>query len=64
MDTLSETRTLDRARINLGESWELAWWCRHWRISEDQLVIAIKSAGPFAADVAKQLGKPNPDLHQ
>jgi hypothetical protein len=58
---MADDRTLrgpqDRQRINMSEDYEVAYWTQKWGINRDQLVEAVRKAGPMSAAVAKVLGK-------
>jgi uncharacterized protein DUF3606 len=58
-DDKSKTGKSDGARINLNERYEVDYWTKRWKITEQQLRDAIKTVGPIVADVARNLGKPN-----
>jgi hypothetical protein len=47
----------DRQRINLSEDYEVTYWSKKWGVSREQLVEAVRKAGPMSAAVAKLLGK-------
>ncbi|KQP03492.1 hypothetical protein ASF28_20070 [Methylobacterium sp. Leaf99] len=59
-DDLDKRGPPDRERINVNETWEVAWWCRKFGVTEAQLRAAVKAAGVMARDVARHLGKPFP----
>ncbi|MET1029164.1 MAG: DUF3606 domain-containing protein [Dongiaceae bacterium] len=50
--------TSDRSRMNLNERYEVDYWVKRWKITEQELRDAVKKVGPMVADVAKALGKP------
>lgn len=56
-DDLTKRRPQDASRINIHESWEVAYWCRTLGISQQQLIAAVRAVGPSAAAVKKHLGK-------
>ena len=56
-DNLKERGPQDRSRINVNESWELQYWTKELGVTEEQLRSAVKTAGPSAEAVRKQLGK-------
>jgi hypothetical protein len=56
-DDLSKKGPADRARINLNESWEVRWWTKELKVTEDELRAAVRAVGPQTADVRKQLSR-------
>ena len=56
-DNLSNRGPADRARINVHESWELAYWCKELGVTEEQLKAAVRAVGVMTADVRRHLGK-------
>ena len=44
-------RAQDHWRVNLGEPWEVRFWSREFRCSEDQLRQAVREAGDGAGSV-------------
>lgn len=47
----------DRARINVKERHELAYWAKRWGVSTDQIVSACRKVGQDVKDIAAELGK-------
>lgn len=47
----------DRARIAMGEDYEVAWWTKKFRVSRETLADAVQSVGTSAQAVADFLGK-------
>lgn len=45
----------DRARINLGEDYEVRDWAKKFGVTPDELREAVASAGNVAADVEAHL---------
>jgi len=45
----------DRARINLGEDYEVRDWAKKFGVSADELREAVASAGTWADDVEAHL---------
>ena len=43
--------------MNVREPWEVDYWCERLGVTPAQLRRAVKSAGPMAKDVRRQLGK-------
>jgi hypothetical protein len=56
-DNLKQRDQADRSRINVHESWEVAYWTRELGVSEEQLVQAVKAAGTSVSAVRQQLGR-------
>ncbi len=48
----------DRARINLGVDYELAFWCRRWGLAAEDIREAVEQVGNRSTDVARLLSKP------
>jgi hypothetical protein len=48
----------DRQRVNVNEDYEVRYWTGKWGVSADQLKAAVRKVGVMAADVARELGKP------
>lgn len=44
-DNLDNRGAQDRARINLGETHEVAYWTKALNVSEEQLRAAVAAAG-------------------
>lgn len=55
-DDLSNRGPKDQSRVNVNEPWEVRYWCTKFKCTEAQLKAAVKTVGPMAAAVAKQLG--------
>jgi hypothetical protein len=47
----------DRARINVNEPSELAYWTKRFGCTEQQLKEAVEHVGVKVADVRRYLGK-------
>jgi Protein of unknown function (DUF3606) len=47
----------DRTRVNLHESYEVAYWGMKWDVTEKQLKDAVAQVGPMVEDVARALGR-------
>ena len=48
---------VDRAKINVHESCEVAYWTREFGVSEEKLVAAVMAAGAAVKSVRQHLGK-------
>jgi hypothetical protein len=44
-------------QIDIGDEYQLQYWCRALRVSRTDLVEAVKSVGPSARAVSRMLGK-------
>jgi hypothetical protein len=44
-------------RVNVDEEYELAYWCKKWGVTPQQLHDAVKKVGPIASKVREELGK-------
>jgi hypothetical protein len=47
----------DRARINVNEDYEVAYWTKELGVSSDRLKELVAKHGVMATDVRKALGK-------
>ena len=56
-DDLKNRGAQDRARVNIHEDHEVAYWTKKWGISKEELAAAVKKTGVSADAVAKELGK-------
>jgi hypothetical protein len=56
-DDLSKKKPQDASKINLNESWEVAYWCKEFGVTEAELRAAVKAVGVSVAAVRKYLGK-------
>lgn len=56
-DNLSNRGPADRARINVNESWELAYWCKELGVTPEKLKEAVKAVGVMAVNVRRYLNK-------
>ncbi len=54
-DNLSQRGPQDRARINMNEKWEVAYWTRELGVSEEELARAVQQAGNSAQAVREHL---------
>ena len=55
-DDLSKKGVQDRSRINVNENWEVKYWTKELKTTEDKLRAAVKAVGPGVQAVPKQLG--------
>ena len=56
-DNLQIRQPLDASRINLGEPYEVNYWCKRFAVSRDRLTAAVKAVGTSAENVRKYLNK-------
>ena len=56
-DDLKNRGPQDRARVNIDEDYEVRYWTQKWGVTPEQLIAAVKKAGPNRDAVAKALGK-------
>ncbi len=54
-EDLSNHGPADTARINVHETWAVAYWTQHFGVTEAQLRTAVKLVGAAAADVKRHL---------
>ena len=56
-DDTTNRGAADRARINVHESHEVAYWTKALGVSAEELRKAVEAVGPMADAVRKHLGK-------
>ena len=56
-DDLNKKRPKDASKVNIHESWEVAYWCKKWNVTKEQLITAVKVVGVSSLAVAKYLEK-------
>ena len=56
-DDKTKKRPQDASRINLGQSYEVEYWCNHFDCSEDELRKAVDKVGTSNEAVADYLKK-------
>jgi len=56
-DDKSNRGPADRARINVNEDYEVAYWTKELGVTSDRLKDLVAKHGIMAADVRKALGK-------
>jgi hypothetical protein len=56
-DNLNERGPQDRNRINVNESWEVAYWTKELGVSKEELEQAVQTAGTQASAVRQHLGR-------
>lgn len=56
-DNLKIRGPADPKRVNVNESWEVKWWCNHFKCTDAQLRDAVRVVGEMADDVRRQLGR-------
>lgn len=56
-DDLTNRGPADRARINVNESWELAYWCKELSVTAEKLREAVRAVGVMVVDVRRYLSK-------
>jgi hypothetical protein len=54
-DNLNNRGPEDRNRINVHESWEVAYWTKELGVSKEELEQAVKKAGPAVSAVRQEL---------
>ncbi|MEO8805021.1 MAG: DUF3606 domain-containing protein [Burkholderiaceae bacterium] len=55
-DDLSKRGPADRARININEPHEIAYWSKALACSEEELRRAVDAVGVMATEVRQHLG--------
>lgn len=56
-DNLQNRGPQDDARVNVNQTWEVAYWTKKFGVTEMQLRAAVNAVGVMAADVKRHLGK-------
>lgn len=56
-DDLTNRGPRDRARVNIHEAYEVAYWTRHFGVTEQQLRNAVSRVGVMVADIKRFLGR-------
>ena len=56
-DDLTKKEPQDGNKINIHETWELAYWTKHFEVTKEQLIAAVKVVGTSKLAVQKHLGK-------
>ena len=54
-DDPSRTGRLDGSRINIGQDYEVRYWCEKLGVSEEQLKSAVAKVGPLVKHVREHL---------
>lgn len=54
-DDLNNRHGQDRTRINVNESWEVAYWTKELGVTKEELEQAVKSAGTQVDAVRQHL---------
>ncbi len=54
-DNLKDVGRPDRDRINVNEAHEVQYWTKELGVNTQQLIAAVKAAGPIAKDVRTYL---------
>jgi Protein of unknown function (DUF3606) len=55
--TIRKLTTKERAYVDVSKPSEVAGWCNKWRVTPDQLKLAVAEVGTSALNVAAALGK-------
>jgi hypothetical protein len=55
-DNLHIRRPQDPTKINVHESWEVAYWTKEFGVSKEKLMQAVQAVGPMVAAVKRHLG--------
>jgi hypothetical protein len=58
-DNRTESGQPDRSLINTSEKYEMDYWTEKLRVSEQQLIAAVKAVGNSAEKVTEYLKRPN-----
>jgi hypothetical protein len=56
-DDLNARGQQDHSRINVNESWEVAYWTKEPGVTREQLEAAVRAVGPHVDAVRNQLGR-------
>ena len=44
-DDLKKKKPQDANKVNIHESWELEYWSKHFNVSKEKLIAAVKAVG-------------------
>ena len=55
MDDKTKTGPADGTRVNVGEDYEVSYWCGKFGCTAEQLKAAVKNVGVMARDVEAAL---------
>lgn len=56
-DDKNKTGKGDDSRINVNQPYEVQYWTKELRCTEQQLRDAVKAVGPMVKDVKRHLGR-------
>jgi hypothetical protein len=56
-DDKTKTGKGDDSRINVNQPYEVQYWCKELRCTEQQLRDAVRAVGPMVKDVRRHLGR-------
>lgn len=56
-DDLTKKVPQDASKVNVNETYEVAYWCKKFGCTEAQLKAAVKAVGTKASDVQAYLKK-------
>lgn len=54
-DNLQKAGPQDRTRVNVNETWELAYWTKELGVSREDLARVVKEVGPSVSAVREAL---------
>ncbi len=57
MDNKNLRGPADASRINISEDYEVAYWCKKFGCTKEQLAAAVKAVGVMANKVQQHLSK-------
>ena len=45
------------SRIDVGDDWQVRWWCNHYGCSKIELLAAVRAGGPSTERVGNYLAQ-------
>jgi hypothetical protein len=54
-DDTRKTGKADDIRINVRQSWEVAYWTRKFKVTKKRLLAAVRAVGPMSVNVKRHL---------
>ncbi len=56
-DNLDKRGPQDASKVNVGETWEVAYWTKKFGVTADELKQAVKQVGTSADAIGKHFKK-------
>ncbi len=55
-DDLTKKEPQDGYKVNIHEAWKLVYWTKHFGVTKEQLIAAVKGVGTSKVAMKKELG--------